>query len=356
MEDLWPVSSESKKCPARLWIEKIPLLVTLGVLLFPVILRGQTPLDEAIGLYQKGQYQEALEKFRTLLAEENNYEPNVLYYLGKLEPDADKSLEYRRKFLSLYDQHPMADEVLYQVAQYNFALGYYLTAAKDYQRLLRAYPKSDLAAEGLYWLASSKLAIGAADSAKFYFQRLMDQYVSSPMLSWAELGLVDAYFLLQDFPQALARCRAFLDTHPRSSLLPMALFRLAEIHEALEQREQAKEVFEQLVNEYPKTYQGEQARSQLTEWGWAGKQQEKLEVEPGKYTVQVGAFSERANAINLQNQLHSAGYQVEVVKKAGRHRSLYLVWVGSYESRQEAERQAQLLEKQRGLPYQIIRK
>lgn len=337
------------------WRQRAILLGTLCLLLLPASLGGQTPLDEAIELYKKGQYQRAREKFQQLLGEDPQ-RAEVLYYLGKLELDADKSLEYRRKFLSLHAHHPLADEVLYEVAQYNFALGYYLTAAKDYQKLLRTYPDSDLAAEALYWLASSKLAIGAADSAKFYFHRLLDQFGGSAMAPWAQLGLVDADFIQQDFSQAQVHCRAFLDAHPQSPLLPVALFRLAEIQEARGEREQAKVIFQQLMDNYPKTYQGEQARRQLSEWGWPGQQHEQPEAEKGKYAVQVGAFSKRANALNLQTRLRSAGYQVEVVKKAGRHRSLYLVWVGSYQSRQEAQREAQILEKQRGLPYQIIKR
>jgi len=334
---------------------RVVIWVTLSLVLFPGMLKGQTPVDEAIGLYQRGRYQEALERFRELVGKET-YAPEVLYYLGKLEVDADKSLEYRRQFLSLYDQHPMADEVLYEVAQYNFALGYYLTAAKDYQALLSKYPKSNFVAEALYWLASSKLAIGAADSAQFYFQRLVDRFRESPMASWAQLGLVDAHFIHQAFPQAQAQCRAFLETYPDSPLLPVALFRMAEIHQAVGEREEAESIFEKLVDEYPGTYQGQQARQQLLEWGWIGEQQDKQQVEEGKYAIQVGAFSKRANALNLQTQLSADGYQVEVVKKAGRRRILYLVWVGNYHSRQEAQGQAQILEKQRGLPYQIIKK
>lgn len=330
-------------------------MVVLCLVLFPALLGGQTPLDEAIRLYQDGHLQKAREEFQELLREDPGG-AEVLYYLGKIEPNADKALEYQRRFLSLHPHHPMADEILYGVAQYNFALGYYLTAAKDYQRLLRTYPNSDLAPDALYWLASSKLAIGAADSAIFYFQRLLEEYGESPMASWAELGLVDAFFVGQDFSLARSHCRAFLNAHPHSPLLPIALFRMAETHEALGEREEAKGIFQRLMNDYPTTYPGEQARRQLTEWGWPGKRQEGPEVEKVKYAVQVGAFSKRANALNLQAQLRSWGYQVEVVKKAGRHRSLYLVWVGSYQSREEVQREAQILENQRGLPYQIIKR
>lgn len=334
----------------------IVLMAVLCLILSPAPpVEGQTPLDEAIRLYQNGHFQEAWGKFQELLREDPDW-AEVLYYLGEIEPNADRALEYRRRFLSLHPHHPKADEVLYGVAQYNFALGYYLTAAKDYQRFLRTYPNSDLVPEVVYWLASSKLAIGAADSARVYFQRLLDNYGESSMTPWAELGLVDAFFVGQDFSLARSRCQAFLEAHPKSSLLPVALFRLAEIYEALGERGEAEGLLQRLVDDYPSTYQGDQAQRQLTEWGLSGQKQDEPGVEEERYTVQVGAFSKRANSLRLQAQLRSWGYQVEVVKKAGRHRHLYLVWVGSYRSREEAQREAEILEKQRGLPYQIIKR
>jgi tetratricopeptide (TPR) repeat protein len=242
------------------------------------------------------------------------------------------------------------------VAQYNFALGYYLTAAKDYQRLLRAYPHSALRAEAYYWLASSKLAIGAADSAAFYFSRVIDEHAGSSMISWAKMGLVDAYYIQQDFPRARSHCQRFMETYSQSHLVPMALFRLAEIYDALGEREKAIETMGRLVRSHPDTYQGKQAQRQLTEWDWTGGEEQQQGPMGGNYTVQVGAFSKRANALNLQGQLRSWGYPVELVKRAGQHRTLYLVWTGHYETREEALQAAKELEKERGLPFQILKR
>lgn len=345
-----------KRCSFGFQRDALLLLWVLWLLLSPVSVEGQTPTDEAIQLYQQGHYGEARQKFQELYIKDDNA-ADVLYYLAKLEPDADKSLEYQRRFLSLHDHHPKADEVLYDVAQYNFALGYYLTAAKDYQRLIRTYPNSSLVPDALYWLASSKLAIGAADSARFYFHRILEEHGQSLMVPWAQLGLVDAHFIAQGFYQALIQCQAFLEYYVDSPLLPIALYRLAEIHEALGERDKAKEVLQRLLQSDPTTFQSEQARRQLTEWGWTGHRREPVqETEENTFTVQVGAFSNRVNALNLQAELVKLGYQAEVVKKEDSHRVLYLVWVGSYQSREEALREAKTLERQRELPYHIIRK
>jgi TolA-binding protein len=331
-------------------------LILVTVLIFFFSASAETPYEKAVQLYQNGDFREAREQFSALLKEEPD-NAEVLFYMAELDPDADQALAYRQHFLALYPDHPRADEVLYGIAQYHFAVGYYLTAAKDYQHLLQAYEDSKLRADALYWLASSKLAIGAADSAAVYFRRLIRDHPGNSLIGWAELGLIDALYMEQDYAAAQLRSQEFLQTRGSSDLAPMVLFRLFEIQEATGNRSAAAEILEQLVSSYPHTYQGKQARRQLTEWGWsdsAGPSQP--EPTEGDYTIQVGAFGKRSNALNLQTKLKSWGYQVEMIKRAGRHRTLYLVWVGRYQSREQALREAEKLEKDRGLPYQVIQR
>jgi len=292
-----------------------------------------------------------------MLLQQDPDNADVLFYMSELESDADQALAYRQQLLSLHPDYRRADEVLYGIAQYHFAVGYYLTAAKDYQRLLRDHQDSQLRADALYWLASSKLAIGAADSAAFYYRSLIRDHSGSSLVSWAELGLVDALYMEQKYADAQQRCQEFLQSRSGNDLIPVVLFRLFEIQEAQGNRSAAAEILQQLVGTYPDTYQGKQAQRQLTEWGWGdiGEPSESPPAE-GDYTIQVGAFSKRTNALNLQSQLQSWGYQVEMIKRAGRHRTLYLVWVGRYHNRSEALHEAEKLERERGLPYQVIRR
>ena len=317
---------------------------------------AETSLESAVQLYRSGDFRGARQQFAALLQQDPD-NAEALFYMAELESDADEALAHRQRFLSLYPDHDRADQVLYGIAQYNFAVGYYLTAAKDYQRLLSDFDDSGLRADALYWLASSKLAIGAADSAEVYFRRLIRDHSASSLVNWAELGLIDALYMKQDYAAAQGLCQEFLQNRSAGELIPMVLFRSFEIREARGDRAAAAEILRQLVNSHADTYQGKQARRQLTEWGWDGSgQPSQPQPAEGDYTIQVGAFSKRSNALNLQSQLQSWGYPVEMIKRAGRHRTLYLIWAGRYQDRSEALREAQKLETDRGLPYQVIRR
>ena len=54
------------------------------------------------------------------------------------------------------------------------------------------------------------------------------------------------------------------------------------------------------------------------------------------YVLQVGAFSSSTNAQKRKNFFEDLGYSVEVTNKVRSGRSLFLVWVGSFHSMEEA--------------------
>jgi cell division protein FtsN len=56
------------------------------------------------------------------------------------------------------------------------------------------------------------------------------------------------------------------------------------------------------------------------------------------YTLQTGAFSTAANAEKQKTFFEEKGYSVEITNKVRGGRSLFLVWVGSYGSADDAKR------------------
>jgi DedD protein len=61
---------------------------------------------------------------------------------------------------------------------------------------------------------------------------------------------------------------------------------------------------------------------------------------PGKYSVQVGAFSQKQNADAVLRDLESRGYQPYVVEMPGSRKVLHAVRIGRYAERAEALRAA----------------
>ncbi|MBI5022179.1 MAG: SPOR domain-containing protein [Ignavibacteriales bacterium] len=66
------------------------------------------------------------------------------------------------------------------------------------------------------------------------------------------------------------------------------------------------------------------------------KTEERSIVQKSEFTVQAGAYSTNANANKQRKFFDDLGYSVEVVNKVRNGKNLFLVWVGSYRTMEEA--------------------
>ncbi len=73
------------------------------------------------------------------------------------------------------------------------------------------------------------------------------------------------------------------------------------------------------------------------------------------YTIQVGAFRNKAQAETVRKKLKKKGYTARVVSAAGKNRTLYRVWVGRFETRKGAETGAIKLTRSEGLKTLVLR-
>jgi cell division septation protein DedD len=78
-------------------------------------------------------------------------------------------------------------------------------------------------------------------------------------------------------------------------------------------------------------------------------------VAPGAFTIQVGAFKDRATADSMVGKLKAKGFAAYVMTPAGGNAQLFNVRVGSFQDRPEAERvQAKLRDEEKFKPF-IVR-
>lgn len=76
---------------------------------------------------------------------------------------------------------------------------------------------------------------------------------------------------------------------------------------------------------------------------------------PGAFTIQVGAFKDRATADSMVGKLKAKGFAAYVMSPAGSNAQLFNVRVGSFQARPDAERvQAKLRDEEKFKPF-IVR-
>lgn len=73
-----------------------------------------------------------------------------------------------------------------------------------------------------------------------------------------------------------------------------------------------------------------------------------------EYTVQVGVFGDRGNAVRLSEELKAAGFKADLVPKTIAGQRYTAVWVGRYRSQNEAQEARRRLELRYSETYRVV--
>ena len=193
-----------------------------------------------------------------------------------------------------------------------------------------------------------KVDQGQVDEVKKILPDLVAKYQNNAGVLYLEGRLAS------DGIEAMKFYQGIVDNFPKSEWADDALYRIYQYYYSLGLYRTADLKLQQLKKEYPNSPQltGNKETVQLP------KQEEppiKLptkevavadtqQVVPAKpatsvsspYTLQVGAFSSAGNAEKQKSFFEDLGYSVEITNKIRSGRSLYLVWIGSYKTADEA--------------------
>ncbi|UCE19958.1 MAG: tetratricopeptide repeat protein [Gemmatimonadota bacterium] len=311
---------------------------------------AESELEKGVELYEKAQYEEAKVLFENYLATHPNH-PEALYYIGLLEMDGTKSQKHFRTLWINHPMHPFADDALYAICQYHYAKGYYITAGKMLKNLVKNYPGSNVADDATYWAGSCQLAAEHPDSALSIWQKLLKDYPKSNMYDWAVLGIGDAYRALSKYNEACQEYHKIIDSPFSEELKCSVLYKLGNCYEQLGENATARKYFNTLIEQCPDSYE----RILIS-----GREKKKpaSEVEGAEtYTVQVGAFIHKENALKLHTLLSGKGYETSITSKyKDDGELLHVVHVGSYSTREQAQNVAERLENEEGFQPHIVPK
>jgi cell division septation protein DedD len=196
-----------------------------------------------------------------------------------------------------------------------------------------------------------KLEAGKIDEVKAILPELAAKYQNHPGVLYLQGRTAS------DGIEAVKAYQSIVDNFPRSQWAADALYRTYQYYYSLGLYRTADLKLQQLKREYPNSPYGTDGPPAPTP-----KQAEEVVNVPQKetkasdaaaadsviderapatqepYTLQVGAFSTSANAEKQKDFFEERGYRVEITNKVRGGRSLYLVWVGSFRTAEEAMR------------------
>ncbi|MBI5214713.1 MAG: SPOR domain-containing protein [Ignavibacteriae bacterium] len=103
--------------------------------------QNKNEVAQAIQLLEKGEVNEVKSLLPELITKYQN-DAGVVYLQGRLATNANEAKQFYQTILSNFPKSEWADDALYRLYQYNYAMGLYRTASAQLQQLAKEYPES----------------------------------------------------------------------------------------------------------------------------------------------------------------------------------------------------------------------
>ncbi len=194
--------------------------------------------------------------------------------------------------------------------------------------------------QALYLSGLIEVKKGDCRKARDYFEKIIEPYPNSYLCSKAQVKLADTYFLEKNYNRANQKFSKILGNKNQANNQPLILLRLAQIAAKQGRWADKGKYSELLKQKYPGSLEIKYINI--------------LDSFGNFFTVQVGAFTDRENALNLYNWLsESLDAHVFIVEEESQEFPIiYKVRAGKFKDRYSVEKLAQYLEKE-GYPTRI---
>ena len=215
-------------------------------------------------------------------------------------------------------------------AQKDYLQGNYEEAIKK-AAALRENP------DNLYFLGLAHIKIGEYQRARGYFRKLIRRFPKSSLYEKGMVRLADTYFLQKEYENAFSLYTDIRKANFSSDNEPLILLRLAQITSRRGQWQEKTKYINIIKSKYPRCPEMKFVKY--------------LDSFGDFFTIQVGAFSERKNALGLADELKQE-YTTYIIEDKKDNFPIYKVRVGRYKKRFEAQKVSKkLLDK--GYPARI---
>jgi tetratricopeptide (TPR) repeat protein len=227
---------------------------------------------------------------------------------------------------------PNAEEALYRLGQYHYARGQYSEAAEFWARQVKEYPKGNFTTNGVFWLGLAYLAGNHEARAKEVLSAITTGNPRAYICAQIALGFL--YARQKNIPESDRHIQNGLK-YGDNAMRSTAYYQLFLNSLAQNSTASAEAVAAKLLAEFPRSLEVELLRQ---EHGRALSGAVKTPgAARGSYTLQLGAFGLKENAERLRERIKVTWDDVEIVPVNKGATMLYLVWLGHFKDRAEAE-------------------
>ncbi len=209
-----------------------------------------------------------------------------------------------------------------------------------------------------------KIYRGDVESVREELPSLLSRYQNHPGVLYLQ-GM-----LTTDGPEAVKIFQSVVDNFPDSEWADDALYRVYQYYYSVGLYRTAEQKLNQLKRDYPQSRYafGQQPRFDIQDEDIEERFERPVQPAPEPerqetrqqpaahypFALQVGAFSTYENAMRQRDMLHGIDQPVEITTRMQGGQTLYLVWVGAFQTRDQAVDYGQSLRQQFNIDTMIV--
>jgi TolA-binding protein len=332
---------------------KTVAIILMLLLTMTCLTASADELQEAWNLLAKGERGKAKELAAVALAGGRNTKERgeAFLILALCEKNGQRTAGHVEQFLSDFPGHALTWRAETHMGLYYYALGTYGRAGSHFRRASEVKASGREQTQSRYWLGLSLLGAGDPAKAKQHFESVRKDDAGTGLADEAALGFADCLREEGKYSAALSEYRRITSKYRSSDWLSCALYGTGVCLEKLQKKSEALEVYSELARKFPASFEAAIVRERVADT----REAEAASTDSRGFAVQLGAFSEEANAHGLIARLREKGVtDVRIVQKERGGRILYVVYFGEFSTREAAEEEAKELSTRFGLSYGIV--
>lgn len=314
---------------------------------------GTASAKDIYSLIQNGEIEEA----RNLLSEQSTAQQrdgNYLFFLALIESDGAKAMNLIEASLNAGVSPIYLEEISLRLAQYNLFKKNYENADKTIGEYLTKFELGRYTPDFFRYAIYVDEKSGRQETAINRADRFLMQYAKEEVAQWA---IVDKARVMLSFDKKIA-ARDMLIKLSRTKSGPgaAAALYLLTLDAAERKRTDDAVFYYNLQREaYPSAIGQDALLERMSGLGNSSQREKSADQRTGTfYSVQVGVFSEVANAKKLVKQFEKYGYPVEIGSKIISERKYHVVYVGHFDSYESAASFEKTIESDQDDVYQVV--
>lgn len=178
-------------------------------------------------------------------------------------------------------------------------------------------------ARTLYLTGLNYMSIGSPCLARDFFRKAFNESGDRKMQEDASIKIADAFYLEDNFAQALAVYKYFLEKFSDSSQRSVVSYKMGLCASKLGEWDELRGYLKE-VRDHAQPYSLLQEKADA------------LQEKGFSFIIQAGVFMNKANALSLINELQAKGHEASVFEEAFEKQTIYKVICGKYTSRDKA--------------------